>query len=254
MLIYLNKITWCILIKKETETAKSIDTINLKSKLLELKTEDDIEILIDVQALLKAPAGSDEAYFKITDIAKKFGKEPKELNKIPSIQEYISILQEIIEKPVITKRGKYNSGTWVHFKLLKPFLRWLLPTKDYAKLEISGKLDFVFSKEKILKSVYVIETEDTRIKVGISSNVEKRFAQIKNSTGLNLINSISSIKIENTYLIEQTLLTYFDDYRQNGEWLDGVEFKTVSKKLFELFHRYFLNEFEIVNNKIKILS
>jgi hypothetical protein len=242
--------------RKEDEKANSIETIHLKSKLLELKTEDNVEILIDVQALLKAPAGSDEAYFKITDIAKKFGKEPKVfVNQLPSVQEYIDILKkELKVEPMIVKRGKYQSGTWLHYKLLKPFLRWVLPTKDYAKLEITGKLDFVFSQQKDLKSVYILETEDSRIKVGISSNINKRFSQIQNATGLKIINSISSVKVDNAYLIEQTLLTYFDDFRQNGEWLKDVKFKKVSQKMLELFHRYFLNDFEIKNNKIKILN
>ena len=237
--------------KKEESKVFQIEEINLKTKLLSLETQNG-EILVDVQALLKAPVGSEEAYFRGTGIAQAYKKDIRDFLRLDGTIEYIDILN--IEKASISKRGKYQSGTWIHSKLLKPFLRWVLPTKDYAKLEISGKLDFVFSKEKILKSVYIIETEDNRIKIGISLNTEKRFSQIKNSTGLNLINSIYSEKIENSYLIEQTLLTYFDDHRQNGEWLKGVEFKTVSKKMLELFHRYFLNEFEIVDNKIKVLS
>ncbi|EJF07183.1 KilA-N domain-containing protein,T5orf172 domain-containing protein [Thiovulum sp. ES] len=241
--------------RKEDEKANSIETIHLKSKLLELKTEDNVEILIDVQALLKSPAGSDEAYFKITDIAKKFGKEAREITKLASIQDYIFVLKEEFKvKPKIVKRGKYQGGTWLHYKLLKPFLRWVLPTKDYAKLEVSGKLDFIFYKQEDLKSVYVVETEDNRIKIGISSNINKRFSEIQNAIGLKIINSISSVKVDNAYLIEQTLLTYFDDFRQNGEWLKDVKFKKVSQKMLELFHRYFLNDFEIKNNEIKILN
>jgi hypothetical protein len=120
-----------------SETATSIESIHLKSKLLELKTEDDIEILIDVQALLKAPAGSDEAYFKITDIAKKFGKEPKVfVNQLPSVQEYIEILKKEVKGGIIpplkrgkdfiyTKRGKYHGGTWVHKELFLKFASWV---------------------------------------------------------------------------------------------------------------------------------
>lgn len=212
---------------------------------------DFIERSIETKVLFTIN-NNEDTYFRGTGIAQAYKKDIRDFLRLDGTNEYIDILN--IEKASVSKRGKYQSGTWIHYKLLKLFLRWLLPTKDYAKLEISGKLDFVFSKEKILKSVYIIETEDNRIKVGISSNAEKRFSEIKNSTGLNLINSIYSEKIENSYLIEQTLLTYFDDYRQNGEWLKGVKFKTVSKKLFELFHRYFLNEFKIVNNKLKITS
>ena len=77
--------------KQFSETAKSIETIHLKSKLLEMKTRDNIEILIDIQALLKAPAGSDEAYFKITDIAKKFDKQPKIfVNQLPSVRNILN--------------------------------------------------------------------------------------------------------------------------------------------------------------------
>ncbi|EJF07191.1 KilA-N domain-containing protein,T5orf172 domain-containing protein [Thiovulum sp. ES] len=207
------------------DNSKNIEEINLKTKLLILETKNG-EILVDVQALLKAPIGSEEAYFRATGIAQAYKKDIRDFLRLDGTIEYIDILKEELKvEPMIIKRGKYQGGTWLYYKLFKPFLRWVLPFKDYAKLEVSGQLEFQFSQNRVLKSVYVLKTEDNRIKVGISSNAEKRFSQIKNSTGLNLINTIYSEKVENAYLIEQTLLTYFDDYRQNGEWLNGVGFE-----------------------------
>ena len=72
------------------DNAKNIEDVHLKSKLLTLEN-DSGEIVIDIQALLKAPAGSEEAYFRITGLAEKFGKETKEFKKLPSVIEYIAI-------------------------------------------------------------------------------------------------------------------------------------------------------------------
>jgi len=119
-----------------SEMANSIDEIHLKTKILELKTDDEKEFLIDIQALLKAPAGSDEAYFRITGIAEKFGKETKEFAKLSSVNEYIEILEKEVKGGLIpplkrgkdfiyTKRGKYGGGTWLHKELFLKFASWV---------------------------------------------------------------------------------------------------------------------------------
>jgi hypothetical protein len=112
-----------------------IENINLKTKLLHWETKNG-EILIDIQSLLKAPAGSEEAYFRITGIAEKFGKESKEFKKLTSVIEYIDILEEEVKWGKIpplkkgkdflfTQRGKYNGGTWVHKELFLKFASWV---------------------------------------------------------------------------------------------------------------------------------
>ena len=120
---------------KIEENITDIEEVHLKAKLLILET-DNGEITIDIQALLKAPAGSEEAYFRITGLAEKFGKETKEFKKLPSVVEYIDILKEEVKGGIIpplkrgydfiyTKRGKYNGGTWVHKELFLKFASWV---------------------------------------------------------------------------------------------------------------------------------
>jgi len=121
---------------KEKQIVEKIEDINLKSKILTLKSKDNSEILIDIQALLKAPAGSDEVYFLATHLAKKFKKKTIEFTRLPSTKEYIAILEREVKGGIIpplkrgyewsfTKRGKYNSGTWLHKELFLKFASWL---------------------------------------------------------------------------------------------------------------------------------
>ena len=119
-----------------TEISKKIETIHLKTKILEMETLNG-EIIIDIQSLLKLPVGSEDAYFKVTDIAKKFDKQPKIfVNQLPSVKEYIKILEQEIKGGIIpplkkgrsfiyTKRGKYDGGTWVHKELFLKFASWV---------------------------------------------------------------------------------------------------------------------------------
>ena len=63
---------------------------------------------------------NEEIYFKATKIAKVFNKKVIEFFRLPTTKDYISILNSV---PFIAKQGKYNGETWIHYKLLKPFLR-----------------------------------------------------------------------------------------------------------------------------------
>ncbi len=121
---------------REKQIVEKIEEISLKSKILTLHSEDNLEILIDIQALLKAPTGSDEVYFLATSLSKKFGKKTIEFTRLPSTREYIAILNKEVKGGIIpplkqgyewsfTKRGKYNSGTWLHKELFLKFASWL---------------------------------------------------------------------------------------------------------------------------------
>lgn len=82
---------------------------------------------------------SSDAYLNATQIAKHFGKQPRDYLKTQPTQEYISALAEnlsikskiLIDKNqlVITKKGSsFNGGgTWLHPKLAVDFARWLDP-------------------------------------------------------------------------------------------------------------------------------
>lgn len=118
-----------------TETAKSIETIHLKSKLLEMETEKG-EIIVDIQALLKAPVGSEEIYFRATGIAQLYKKDIRDFMELDGTLEYIGILKEEVNCGVIpqlkkgkdffyTKRGRYHSGTWLHNELFLEFASWV---------------------------------------------------------------------------------------------------------------------------------
>jgi len=119
-----------------TETSKKIETIHLKTKILEMETVNG-EIIIDVQSLLKLPIGSEDAYFKVTDMAKIFKKDARRFLDNANTKEYIEALDEYflnrqnfggLKKGwFYTKRGKYQSGTFFHKELFLKFASWLSP-------------------------------------------------------------------------------------------------------------------------------
>ena len=121
--------------KKDESKVFQIEEINLKTKLLSLETQNG-EILVDVQALLKAPVGSEEAYFRGTGIAQAYKKDIRDFLRLDGTIEYIDILKEEVKGGIIpplkrgydfiyTKRGKYNGGTWVHKELFLKFASWV---------------------------------------------------------------------------------------------------------------------------------
>jgi hypothetical protein len=143
-------------LKTET-TAMSINQITMITKLLTLVYEDGdgIELTIDVKTLMMADEYSEDAYINITPIAKHFNKFPAAFLRLPSTKEYIQLLEnesnsnyafsaqlndflddkesknnrlnerEKTIKFVITKRGKYDSGTWLHKDLFLEFAGWV---------------------------------------------------------------------------------------------------------------------------------
>lgn len=80
------------------------------------------------------------------------------------------------------------------------------------------------NKNKIL---YVIETDDHYVKVGISNNAKKRFNQIECGSGKKIINSFISEYTPNAKKIENLIHNRFGRYRKRGEWFYGIDYLTV---------------------------
>ena len=221
------------------------EKFNMSSELLEVSTPNG-EMIIDVKSMLKEPLHSDSAYFNATEIAKMFNVR---LDQITRTKEW-----KIIGKDKITVRGRHNSGTWLPLYLLQDFFRTILPANDYLNLIKSGQLDIVKHEVDTYKHVYIILAHDDTIKIGITSNIDRRFKEIKNASGKDIVDFIFTDKLYNAYNIEQFLLAYFDDYRINGEWLQGVSFDVVVTKLNDVISKYYLNDIALEGNKIKLIE
>ena len=135
--------------KQFIETAKSVETVHLKTKLLTLETENG-EIIIDIQALLKAPVGSENAYFKATKIAEAFNKDIRKFLKLRGTIDYITALDKyFLNDPksahlkkgwFYTKRGKYQGGTWFHKELFLKFASWVSPDFEVQMHQVVKQL------------------------------------------------------------------------------------------------------------------
>jgi len=82
-----------------------------------------------------------------------------------------------------------------------------------------------------LAHVYVIENTLGVVKVGIATNPAKRFRAITASSGLPIVQSHLSPLCLNYLAVEKALLAYFKDFRVQGEWLQGIDYKTVCSAL-----------------------
>lgn len=82
-----------------------------------------------------------------------------------------------------------------------------------------------------LAHVYVIENTLGVVKVGIATNPAKRFKAITASSGLPIVQSHLSPLCLNYLAVEKALLAYFKDFRVQGEWLQGIDYKTVCSAL-----------------------
>ena len=67
----------------------------------------------------------EDGWINATEIAARYGKRPVDWLALDSAKEYISTLAEIsnCEKSSLlkTRRGRHNSGTWLHPKLAVAF-------------------------------------------------------------------------------------------------------------------------------------
>ena len=233
--------------------------IRLNDSFFEFNIE-EANISIDMRALFSSDTYSEDAWISITPILKS---DWSPISKIAdwlrndNLKQYINIVNnEIGYYPIKTVRGRYNSGTWIHYYLLDEFLRVSLPTDIYFKLKLKGVLDISNIQPKNIKSkhVYIILAHDNTIKIGITSNFDRRVNQIRTSSGKDIVDFIFTDKLSNAYNIEQFLLAYFDDYRINGEWLQGVTYDVVDKKLNDVISKYYLNDMALEDNKIKLIE
>lgn len=70
-----------------------------------------------------------DGWINATDVAKRYGKRPVDWLKQDETRQYLAALGEALncdpESLLETKRGRYQSGTWLHPKLGVAFARWL---------------------------------------------------------------------------------------------------------------------------------
>lgn len=86
-----------------------------------------------------------ECWINATDVAKRFGKRPVDWLKQDETRQYMGVLAEALncdpESLLETRRGRYQSGTWLHPKLGVAFARWLdLKFAVWADLHIDALL------------------------------------------------------------------------------------------------------------------
>lgn len=74
--------------------------------------------------------------------------------------------------------------------------------------------------------VYVIENENHKVKIGKSTNPERRVMSIKSQSGYNIISSYFSPQLHQYGELELYLHDIFKENRVIGEWFD-VNYKTV---------------------------
>ncbi|MDX8398769.1 MAG: KilA-N domain-containing protein, partial [Gallionellaceae bacterium] len=92
------------------------------------------EVSVDISMLRK----SESLYFNATQIAKQFGKDPRDfISRSPETDEYIQCLISDSNSGLTTeldciktRRGKYG-GTWLHNKLALRFARWCSVSFEY---------------------------------------------------------------------------------------------------------------------------
>ena len=138
--------------------------------------------------------------------------------------------------------------------MLTDFLRHALSAEDYYNFLETNSLNINYQGKCIeSKHVYLLLSDDNTIKIGVTSNFDRRLKQVKNASGKNIINFIYTDKLEKALDIEKFLLIYFDDYRINGEWLKDVDFSRVVNKLNELLERTYLNNIQIIDSKMELL-
>jgi len=172
--------------------------VTLSSKFLSLKTPKG-ELEIDIKQLLKEPINSDSAFFNATQIAKMYSKNINEYMRRESTKEYIRKKEELLNmgkttylKLTKTVRGKYNSGTWIHSKVILHFLRWIdmdfeIMMDDFIEKLIthSNELKIERSNTKIHFIPLAEAIKDTYIPSQESDNA-KKFAYQNISTLINM--------------------------------------------------------------------
>lgn len=71
-----------------------------------------------------------------------------------------------------------------------------------------------------MKSIYVVENENGKVKIGVSQDVCGRIQTLSSQGGFMVKNLFYTLPCSNSYEIEHSLHTYFGGKRINGEWFD----------------------------------
>lgn len=70
-----------------------------------------------------------DGWINATSVAKEYGKRPVDWLKQDETKQYLAALADALncdpESLLETRRGRYNSGTWLHPKLGVRFAQWL---------------------------------------------------------------------------------------------------------------------------------
>ena len=100
------------------------------SQKYEITKIDKVEVIVDVSLLTQ----SGDMYFNATEIAKSFGKQPKDFLRLVSTKEYIvEILADFgqenspFQNLMRTVKGGKHQGTWLHRELAFEFAGWCSP-------------------------------------------------------------------------------------------------------------------------------
>lgn len=101
------------------------------NQVFEIANIDVVEITVDVSFISK----TGDVFFNATEIARQFGKLPKDFLRLTSTQEYITeILAESgkenppFQELVRTIKGGKYQGTWLHKELAFEFAGWCSPS------------------------------------------------------------------------------------------------------------------------------
>ncbi|MGL5049585.1 MAG: GIY-YIG nuclease family protein [Fusobacteriaceae bacterium] len=90
--------------------------------------------------------------------------------------------------------------------------------------------------------LYVIQNEVGRVKIGITSELKKRFGALETGGGLEIVKKFY-VEEKNKEALEKSLHKTFEEYRTLGEWFN-IDIGSVLKKLIQLgykiniFHEY----------------
>jgi len=218
-------------------------------KKYEIQEIDGKEITFDVSQLVK----NDSIMVNATEIAKFFGKTPKDWLRTQDTKDYISALSSWENMPnenlVSVKQGGKHQGTWIHNKLAISFARWLNPNfavqcdikirellneeqeRKIARLESrTGYTPLslaVFNSHDPLKGYHFSNEADmiNRIVLGMTSKQFKEkynIDSVRDYLDADTLNIIAGMQKYNTILIEMG--------REYKERKDELETYFVSKK------------------------
>lgn len=70
------------------------------------------------------------------------------------------------------------------------------------------------------KYLYVLEFTNGTVKIGITKEKEKRLKAISSASGMNIVRSYFTVKIDNVQNLETELHRHFSDVRLNGEFFN----------------------------------